>query len=327
MSTKNQIISCLKRAKGDWISGEFLSEGLSVSRSAVWKHIRKLREEGYVIQSSPKKGYLLEKTSDRLLPEEIREGIATRVLGKKKIHHLMETASTNTTAKELAIHGAPEGTLVVSERQTRGKGRLGREWFSPPGEGIYLSIILRPSVSPAEAPKITLLAAVAMAEALREAAGVQALIKWPNDILLGGKKVAGILTEISTEMDAIDYLVIGLGVNVNMGSFPAELREKATSLRIETAEEHSRAGLIRAFLAWFEHYYGMFQRSDFEPILERWRQLSRITGRRITVETIESKLVGTALDIDRDGRLLVEDNKGHVHGIYSGDITLNGEGV
>ncbi len=325
MSTKSQLLFRLKRAKGDWISGEFLSEGLSVSRSAVWKHIRKLREEGYLIQSSPKKGYFLEKTSDMLLPEEIREGIETRILGKKTIHHHMETASTNTTAKELAIHGAPEGTLIISEMQTGGKGRLGREWFSPPGEGIYLSFILRPSVSPAEAPKITLLAAVAVAEALRQATRLRALIKWPNDIILRGKKAAGILMEINTEMDAIDYVVIGLGVNVNIATFPAHLTEKATSLLIETAEKQSRVGLIKDFLQWFEHYYGMFQRSDFEPILERWRQLSRITGRRITVETIDSKLVGTAVDIDGDGRLMVEDNKGHVHRVYSGDVTLNGE--
>lgn len=325
MSTKNQLLSRLKRAKGDWVSGESLSTGLSVSRSAVWKHIRRLREEGYLIQSSPGKGYLLEKAPDMLLPEEIREGLKTRILGKRDILHLRETVSTNNTAKELAANGAEEGTLVVSEMQTGGKGRLGRKWFSPFGEGIYLSVILRPAVSPAEAPKMTLMAAVAMAEVLHTETEHHISIKWPNDILLGGKKLAGILTEISTEMDAIDYVVIGLGLNVNMAAFPSEIRDKATSLLIETGKTHCRAALIRDFLKWFEGYYAWFRRSDFEPILERWRQFSNIAGRRITVETVGEKYSGTALDIDREGRLLVEDDKGQVHRIYSGDITFNGE--
>jgi len=325
MSTKNELLSRLKQAKGDWVSGEFLSEELSVSRAAVWKHIRKLREEGYLIQSSPRKGYLLEKASDMLLPEEIREGLTTLILGRKDIHHLRKTASTNTTAKELAANGAAEGTLVVSEMQTGGKGRLGRKWFSPFGEGIYLSFILRPAVSPVEAPKMTLMAAVAMAEALHSGTGLHVSIKWPNDILLGGKKLAGILTEISTEMDAVDYVVIGLGLNVNTASFPSEIREKATSLLIETGKTHARSGLIRDFLKWFEGYYELFQRGDFEPILNRWRQFSHIEGRRITVETIGNKTSGTALDIDRDGFLMVEDDDGHIHRIYSGDITLNGD--
>ena len=325
MSTKNELLSRLKQAKGDWVSGEFLSEELSVSRAAVWKHIRKLREEGYLIHSSPGKGYLLEKASDMLLPEEIREGLTTLILGRKDIHHLRETVSTNTTAKELAANGAAEGTLIVSEMQTGGKGRLGRKWFSPFGEGIYLSFILRPAVSPAEAPKMTLMAAVAMAEALHSGTGLHVSIKWPNDLLLGGKKLAGILTEISTEMDAVDYVVIGLGLNVNTASFPSEIREKATSLLIETGKTHARSELIRGFLKWFEGYYELFQRGDFEPILDRWRQFSHIAGRRITVETIGDKTSGTALDIDRDGFLMVEDDDGHIHRIYSGDITLNGD--
>lgn len=325
MTTRDNILKCFKEAKRGWVSGESLSNVLSVSRSAVWKHIRRLREEGYLIQSSPRKGYMLEKASDMLLPEEIREGLTTRVLGKKEIHHLRETVSTNITAKQLAAGGAPEGTLVVSETQTGGKGRLGRNWFSPFGEGIYISLILKPAISPAEAPKITLMTAVAMAEALHSGTGLYISIKWPNDILISGKKTAGILTEISTEMDAVDYVVIGVGLNVNIASFPQEIRENATSLLIETGKVHSRSSLMRDFLKWFENYYELFQRADFEPILNRWRQFSQIAGRRISVETIGGMTIGRALDIDRDGFLMVEDNGGQIHRIYSGDITLNGD--
>ncbi|MBN2255066.1 MAG: biotin--[acetyl-CoA-carboxylase] ligase [Deltaproteobacteria bacterium] len=325
MTTKDTILARFKEAKGDWISGESLSNGLSISRSAIWKHIRKLREEGYIIQSSPRKGYMLKKASDMLLPEEIRQGLTTRILGKKEIHHLRETVSTNTFARELASNGAAEGTLVVSETQTGGKGRLGRTWFSPFGEGIYLSFILRPAVSPAEAPKLTLMTAVALAETLHSGAGLHVSIKWPNDILIGGKKLAGILTEISTEMDAVDYVVIGLGINVNTVSFPSEIRENATSILIETGKEHSRSSLMKDFLKWFEEYYELFQRADIEPILDRWRQFSQIAGRRITVENIGGMTSGTALDIDKDGFLMVEDNNGQIHRIYSGDITLNGD--
>ncbi len=325
MTTKDFLLACLKDAKGNWVSGESLSDRLSVSRSAIWKHIHSLRKEGYLIQSSPGKGYLLEKASDRLLPEEIREGLTTQVLGRKDIHHLMETVSTNTTAKELAANGAAEGTLVVSEMQTGGKGRLGRRWFSPFGEGIYLSVILRPTVSPAEAPKMTLTAAVALAEALHTAIDIHPSIKWPNDIFLRGKKLAGILTEISTEMDAVDYMVIGLGLNVNTVSFPFEIREKATSLSIETGQTQSRAFIIREFLKWFDGYYERFERGDFASILDRWRQFSLISGCRITVETIGKEYRGKALDIDTDGFLMIEDDEGHIHRIYSGDILLNGE--
>jgi len=327
MTTRDNILAYLKNAKGDWVSGEYLSAGLSVSRSAVWKHIRKLTEEGYLIKSSHGKGYMLEKASDMLLPEEIREGLTTRILGKKEIHHLKETVSTNTTAKQLAAGGAPEGTLVISEMQTGGKGRLGRNWFSPSGEGIYISFILRPAVSPAEAPKITLMTAVAMAEALNSGPGLHVSIKWPNDILLGGKKLAGILTEISTEMDAVDYVIIGVGLNVNTASFPPDLKETATSLLLETGRLHSRSSLTKEFMKWFEEYYELFQRADFKPILNRWRQFSHIGGRRIKVETIGGMTSGTALDIDGDGFLMVEDDDGHIQKIYSGDITMNGDKV
>jgi len=322
MSTKDQLLSYLKESKGSWVSGESLSNKIAVTRSAVWKQICKLREDGYVIQSSPKKGYLFQKAPDMLLPDEIREGLKTRVFGKKQIVYFNETDSTNTRAKDLAIKGAPEGTLVVSEKQTKGRGRKGRNWFSPSRGGIYTSLILRPRIPPNEAPKMTLLTAVAVAETLHSLTQLKANIKWPNDILINGKKIAGILTEISTEMDAIDYIVVGLGMNVNTYNFPDDIHEKATSIFIETGKHFPRVKLIREYIQWHEKYYEIFKKSGFEPILKRWKELSNIIGRKIMVEMIDKKYIGEVQDIDSDGILILKDNSGKYHRISSGDVTF-----
>ena len=204
MATKNQLLLYLKENQENWVSGELISNNLSVSRAAIWKQIRNLKEDGYIIESSPKKGYLLSKSSDPITAGEIRQGLSTRVFGKKNIIYLRETDSTNTRAKELAAQGAPEGTLVIAEKQTNGRGRRGRSWFSPPGGGIYFSLILRPVISPGETPRITLMTAVVLAETLISLMKLKLRIKWPNDILVNGKKLAAILTEISTEMDEVN---------------------------------------------------------------------------------------------------------------------------
>ena len=322
MSTKDQVLLYLKERKGDWISGESLSNKIAVSRSAIWKHICKLKEEGYVIESSPKKGYLLQKTSHMLLPHEIREGLDTKVFGKRDIVYFKETDSTNTKAKDLAVRGAPEGTLIISEKQTKGRGRKGRNWFSPSQQGIYISLILRPTIPPSEAPKITLLTVVAVAETMLSLTQLEVSIKWPNDILVNGKKIAGILTEISTEMDAIDYIVVGLGLNVNTPSFPDDIREKATSIFIETGRHFPRVRLIREYLKWYEKYYEILKKIGFEPIIKRWKGLTNIIGHQIIVEMIDRKYMGVVQGIDKDGVLILKDSKGTSHRIFSGDVTL-----
>ena len=322
MSTKNQLLAFLKESKGNWISGELISSKLSVSRAAIWKHIQKLREDGYVIESSPKKGYFLKKASDLLLPNEIREGLTTEIFGRGDIVYFSETDSTNTRAKELADQGAPEGTVIVSEKQTDGRGRKGRNWFSPSREGIYVSLILRPGISPDEAPKTTLLTAVAVAEALISLTLLKVSIKWPNDILINGKKIAGILTEIRAEIDAIDYIIVGLGLNVNTPDFPDDIKEKATSILIETGKHFPRVRVIREYLKQYERYYKIFERIGFEPILKRWKELSNIIGRQITVEATGTKHTGQVQDIDRDGVLILKDNAGKYHRIFSGDVRL-----
>ena len=322
MTTKDALISALKKEAGSWVSGEELSRNLSVSRSAVWKQVGKLKDEGYIIDSSPKKGYVLRETTKLMLPSEIRDGLETHLFGQKEIHHLLETDSTNRLAKELAAQGWAEGSVVISEQQSKGRGRLGRSWFSPPGEGIYLSMILRPSISPGDAPRITLLTGVALAEALRIQTPMDAHVKWPNDILVGNRKLAGILTEISAEMDAIVYVVVGIGINVNNRQFPPELVNKGTSIYLETAEECSRVNLLRTFFKYFEIYYERFLLEGFGPVLNRFRELCHIKGQKVQVDMAGRRTVGHVLDIDEEGHLVLQDLTGGVHRIFSGSVTL-----
>ncbi len=260
--------------------------------------------------------------ADLLLPTEIRTGLDTKVLGKREIIYFRETDSTNTRAKALAARGAPEGTLVVSEKQEKGRGRKERNWFSPSQEGIYASLILRPNIAQRDAPKITFLTAVAAAEALLSLTQLKVSIKWPNDILVNGKKVGGILTEISPERGAIDYAVVGLGLNVNTSRFPDDIREKATSILMETGKPFSRVQLIREYLRWYEQYYEVCKGVGFEPVMERWRELTDMIGRQIQVDVNGETYVGKVQHIDKDGALILEDDRGELHRISSGDVTM-----
>jgi len=324
MSTKQQLLIYLKEGKGTWVSGESLAHEMAISRTAIWKHVRKLKEDGYIIESSPKKGYLLRQASDLLLVNEIQEGLNTGVFGKRDIAYFRETDSTNLRAKSLASDGAPEGTVVVAESQTQGRGRRGRSWFSPSGEGIYTSIILRPSISPNEAPKLTLMASVAVAETLLSMTSLNINIKWPNDILVKGRKIAGILTEISMEMDRIDYIVIGVGINVNTHrkSLPTDIRDIATSVFMETGKPFPRIALLRAYLEWLEIYYETFKTKGFEPVMNRWKTLADIIGHRVSVDMIDRVRVGEVLDVDKDGFLILKEQGGALERIISGDVTL-----
>jgi BirA family transcriptional regulator, biotin operon repressor / biotin---[acetyl-CoA-carboxylase] ligase len=324
MSTKDQLLMHLKEGKGTWVSGESLGHRMAISRSAVWKHIRTLKEEGYVVESCRKKGYLLRQATDLLTLTEIQEGLNTNVFGKRDIVCFRDTDSTNVRAEHLANEGAPEGTVVVAETQSQGRGRRGRRWFSPPGEGIYASIILRPRVSPNEAPKLTVMASVAMAVTLLSMMPLGVAIKWPNDILINAKKVAGILTEISAEMDRIHYVIIGLGINVNTPCdvFPPDIRDTATSIFIETGNACSRVKLLRSFLESLESYYETFKREGFDPVMRRWKELTNIIGKQITVDLIDHTYTGVVLDIDDDGFLILRDSGGTLRKIVSGDVTL-----
>ena len=321
-----RILKLLRQQSQDYLSGEEISRQLAVSRTAVWKHIRELKNHGYEIEAHPRKGYRLKSRPDLLLPEEIRAGLATQLLGKH-IVHFYDTSSTNNEAKRLAADDAVEGTIVVSEAQTLGRGRLNRGWFSPPGGGVWVSVILRPPFPPQEAPKCTLMAAVATVEAIREASGLNCGIKWPNDILWQGRKLVGILTEMSAEMDAINFVVLGIGINVSLqeSDFPEELRNIGASVSMGAEREVSRVEVLQKLLERLEYWYQVVKQEGFEPVLEAWRRESVTLGQPVRVLAGEETYDGVAEELAEDGSLLVRTENG-LRRVLAGDVSLRLQG-
>lgn len=317
MNIKDKILERLIKNKGEPVSGETLADELSVSRTAIWKHIKALRDEGYVIESSPNIGYVLAGRPDVLTPGEIKAGLKTGIIGKE-IKYFKETESTNTIAREIAGK-ADEGTVIIAESQTGGRGRMGRKWISPEG-GIWLSIILKPKMQPVYAPRITFLAGVAVAKTIR-IHGLEAKIKWPNDVLIRGKKVCGILTEIEAEIDMIDYCVVGIGIdaNVDTESFPEEFRESSTSLKKELGHEINRVAFVQRLLEEFEALYMKLQKEGFSQVLEEWRSMSATIGEWVKITTQNRIIYGEATGVDNDGALIVETGEGKLEKIVSGD--------
>jgi BirA family transcriptional regulator, biotin operon repressor / biotin---[acetyl-CoA-carboxylase] ligase len=270
------------------------------------------------------KGDLLRKTPDLLLPAEIRDGLKTSTFGREWIDYFPVIDSTNVRARMIADRGAPEGTVVVAEAQLKGKGRRGRSWFSPAGEGVTVSVILRPRVPPSEAPQLVLMAAVAAAEALLAQAALPVSIKWPNDILVGGKKIAGILTEMRLAGDRIDHVVIGMGVNVNTPaeSLPSEIAAIATSLCAVTGRTFSRAGLLRTYLEKLEGWYAIFRERRFEAIRDRWLEIARIVGKQVKIAGVDRTYEGEVVDIDPTGFLILKSPDGGVQRILAGDVSM-----
>ena len=324
MTTRNKLLDHLRSEPNEWLSGEMLSRRLAVTRSAINKHIKKLRQDGYQIASSTRKGYRLGKTHDLVTAARIQSNLNTRIFGQKTLSVLKKTDSSNRQAKQMAAWGEPEGAVVVAESQQSGRGRKGREWISPPGSGIYTSLILRPQISPSDAPCITLMTAVAVAESLMTVCKAPFRIKWPNDILVNGKKIAGILTEISTEMDSVDYIVVGIGVNVNtrISNFPIKLRNRATSLYAETGKEFPIVTVLQQLLQKFETWYLLFQKDGFEKIRARWKSLSDVIGKEVVIQKVGENVQGRIIDIDHDGVLLLQDRQNRTHRIFSGDLIL-----
>lgn len=323
MSTKSILLDHLRKHRSQWVSGEHISKQLGISRTAIWKQINHLKSDGHKIDSAPKKGYRLTVEADLMVSETIQMQLQTRVMGQPAIHVFPKTDSTNLQAKILAGQGAAEGTVVVADTQTHGRGRRGRTWFSPPGRSIYTSLILRPPMAPFQAPQITLMTAVAVTKSLIRTTGLEAKIKWPNDILIKGRKVAGILTEISTEMDVVDYVVVGLGINVNSRreEMPPEIQEIATSIHIESGGDVSRPTLLCNLLKDFEACYEQLKGEGFGPIMDQWRTMTDIIGQRVYVDVLETRHTGTVTAVDDDGVLILKDDRGNHHRIFSGDVT------
>ena len=319
-----KILKILRNSSEGHVSGEDLCRQAGVSRAAIWKHIERLRKDGYDIEAAPHLGYRLKGVADALIPEEIKWDLHTKFLGKEIISY-KKIASTNTAAYSMAEAGSKEGFVVLAEEQAKGRGRHGRSWASPAKGGVYMSIVLRPDVAPNEIPAITLLAAVSVASAIRGVSGLDALIKWPNDILINSRKVCGILTEMKAEQDTVGFVIIGIGVNVNT---PLKLLPKgASSLKeesgVEGREENlSRTGIVKAILEGLEKNYNLMRAEGFAPIVEKWKDLSAMLGARIKVTLQNRTFEGLAHDMDTDGSLMVRLDSGVIEKVSSGDIVM-----
>jgi BirA family biotin operon repressor/biotin-[acetyl-CoA-carboxylase] ligase len=318
-----QIVAIFESHPGEFISGQRLSQMLQCSRTAVWKHIQTLRSQGYDFEAAPRAGYRLRHKPDVLDVNLVTSRLQTAFMGHS-LHYLEQTDSTQTVARELAENGAREGTVVIAEQQSSGRGRMGRKWHSPPGKGIWMSIVLKPRIPIQLAPQLTLLAAVALSRSIKRIAGVNVGIKWPNDLLIGGKKVCGILMESNAEDERLQYVIAGIGISVNLTEqdYPESLREIATSLRMASGQQISREQLLVDFFQEFEHLYNVFHDEGFSPIRTMWEANSISLHHPIRVTTAKGVVEGTAEAIDEFGALIVALPEGTVVKIYSGDVQL-----
>lgn len=316
---KEDILETLRQGK--FVSGTELATKLGVSKVAIWKNIQALKEEGYKIKSKPGTGYLLQDTPEDLVSYEIKESLENEIIGNEISCH-GEVSSTQEIGKRLARKDANDGTVVVAKSQTSGRGRKKRKWFSPEG-GLYISIILKPDILPAQAPVISLLTGVAVAKAIRKIANFDAELKWPNDIKIDGKKVGGILLEISAETDQVSWMVIGIGVNINndLTSLSKDIKKQATSLSEKYGDSISRLSFLKKLLQTFEKLYLSFEKDGSGPILEEWRKLSSTLGSHVHISDGE-EIEGTAVDVDDDGALVLKLGDENRRRILAGDVSL-----
>ena len=323
MSTKDKVLHDLLRSGGKPVSGQQMADRLGVSRTAIWKCIKELESEGYTIESVRKKGYVLHQRSDEITAVRLAPYLETKRYGRV-VHTYDSCETTQMIAHDKAQLGADEGTLIVSDEQTAGRGRLMRPWSSPSGHGIWMSLIIRPNLSMKEAPQVTLVTAVAIVRALEKVAAIDPVIKWPNDLLVGGKKIAGILTEMQADPDQVQALIIGIGLNVHQrpSDFPDELREQATSVAMETGEAIERAKLVAAIMNEMERFIDMYERNGFEPIKLLWESYAVTTGQLIRATLVDEVIEGVARGISDDGLLQIEEEDGTIRSLYSADVTL-----
>lgn len=323
MNSDEHIIRLLKE-KADFVSGAEIANTLKVTRTAVWKRINLLRGKGYTIEASPAKGYKLVKSPD-LSVEEIRDSISSRsrIIGREIIFFDIIN-STNTCAMELAEKGCPDGTVIIADAQTGGKGRLGRKWLSPRGKNLYMSIILRPVILPRDAAILTLMPAVACASAIKRLSSVPASIKWPNDIMASDRKLGGILTEIKADMDRIFHAVIGIGININLeaGDMSDEIKACATSIKNESGDTQSRTLIAIEIIKELDRWYSMLLNSGKKPIIDEWLKLSSTIGRAVKVTVGNNVFTGIAESIDDEGMLILKLPGNTLKKISAGDVTI-----
>lgn len=319
---KTEILTMLKQADG-YVSGQEICDHFGVSRTAVWKVMNSLKEEGYEIESVPKRGYRLMNQPDVLSKNEIESRVHTQWAGRK-VYYFDETDSTNNDVRKLMAEGAGHGILAVADKQTAGKGRRGRTWISPAGANIFMSIGLKPELSPDKASMLTLVMALAICDTIHEVTGLDSRIKWPNDIVVNGKKVCGMLTEMEAELDCIHSVVIGIGINVNQQEMPEEIRETATSLFLESGEKIIRAHIIEKAMEYFEDYYAQFmEKGDLSLLKEAYN--ARLVNMDAGVRVLDPRgeYEGIAKGINTEGELLVERN-GETVRVYAGEVSVRG---
>ncbi|HHT46266.1 MAG TPA: biotin--[acetyl-CoA-carboxylase] ligase [Firmicutes bacterium] len=325
---RQKILQLLRDNSSGYFSGEEMARMLGVSRTAIWKNIQSLLLDGYHIESSPRLGYRLVRVPDLLYPAEILKGLKTKIIasGPELIYHFLQVDSTNTSLKKLADQGAADGTVVIAEEQTAGRGRLGRSWFSPAGKSITLSILLRPSLAPGNTPLFTLMTAAAIVRGIKNILpDISVGIKWPNDLMINKRKVSGILTELKAEADLLHYLIIGIGININSEEkdFPPELRNIATSLFLENNKTKiSRQQLLCEILQELDDAYRRYFLENPAFIIKEWKKFDITLGRKITVKTIKDTFIGTAVDLAADGSLILEEVGGKKRQFQAGEVTL-----
>jgi len=304
------------------ISGQALSEELGVTRAAVWKQIERLRSLGFQIEAAGRNGYRLVACPDSLMEPMVRLRVDTKWAGQE-ICYFSEADSTNRRAKEMAAQGAKDGTLVIANAQTQGRGRRGRSWISPVGDGIFMSLILRPQMHPSRVAKLSLLTAVAVAQAIREVTGLDARIKWPNDVVCQGKKVCGMLLEMTADEECVHDVIVGVGINVHQKEFDEEIRETATSLELLCGRFIRRSDVVCAFLRRFEALYALLF-EDEAALMALYRECSATLGRQVQVISLSGTFTGTAKDVTPDGALLVLDEDGAIREVLAADVSVRG---
>jgi BirA family biotin operon repressor/biotin-[acetyl-CoA-carboxylase] ligase len=324
MTVDTKILNTLRSAGDGGVAGTELSQKLGISRAAVWAHIQELRSLGYEIEASPHLGYRLLSTPDVLHADDLLSRLGrTKVIGRD-IQVFEETTSTNDIVEKLARDGVREGAVVFAESQTKGRGRLGRKWVSPPRKGLWFSVLLRPQIRPDAVTQLTIAAATALFRAIHAQTGITAEIKWPNDIMIKGKKVAGILTELSAELDEVKYIILGIGVDVNLGAseLPADLRKIATSLKIESGNHISRSALAVRILQELDRDYLRVCSGGFEAVANEWEKHCSTIGQRVAIQIGHRKMQGHAESLDTDGALLLRTQHGQLERIIGGDVTV-----